>query len=61
MAEVLDSDQEMSSESMPGTEAREPTEVEHDIADVAAPAPGSLPLITEHGNPRIPRVLLDAH
>ena len=59
MAEGLDSDQEMSSGSQPGPEAIEPTEVEQDIADVAAPDPGSLPLITELGNPRFPRGLLD--
>ena len=60
MADVQVNDEEMSSSPLASTEAPEPTEVEHDTtAIVAAPDQGSLPLISEHGNPRFPRVLLD--
>ena len=42
------------------TEATEPTSVEHDkSAVVADPDPGSVPLVSEHGNPKFPRALLD--
>ena len=59
MAEALDNDEEMFSSPVPSPNALEPTEVEHDaIANEDASPPGSLPLITEHGNPRFPRDLL---
>ena len=60
MADVQVNDQEMSSSPLASTEAPEPTEVEHDTTAIVTDSdPGSLPLISEHGNPRFPRVLLD--
>ena len=59
MAEAQDNDEEMFSSPLPSPNALEPTEVEQDaIANAAASPPGSLPLISEHGNPRFPRDLL---
>ena len=59
MAEALDNGEEMFSSPEPSPEALEPTEVEQDTtANVSASPPGSLPLISEHGNPRFPRDLL---
>ena len=60
MADVQVNDEEMSSSPLASTEALEPTEVEHDTTAIVTDSdPGSLPLISEHGNPRFPRVLLD--
>ena len=59
MADVQVNDQEMSSSPLASTEAPEPTEVEHDTTAIVTDSdPGSLPLISEHGNPRFPRDLL---
>ena len=58
MANVPANDQEMSDPSA-GTEANEPTAVEQDTADIADPEPGSIPLISEKGNPKFPRILLE--
>ena len=59
MADALANDEEMFSSPLPSPDAHEPTEVEHDTtAVVTDSSPGSLPLITEHGNPRFPRDLL---
>ena len=60
MSEVSANDVEMSSTPSAETEEVEPTEVEHDkTADIAVPEPGSVPLVSEHGNPKFPRALLD--
>ena len=60
MADALATDEEMFSSPVPSPDAHEPTEVEHDTtAVVTDSSPGSAPLITEHGNPRFPRALLD--
>ena len=60
MADVPVNDEEMLSSPLAGTEATEPTPVEQDIpADVTDPDPGSVPLVSEHGNPKFPRTLLD--
>ena len=60
MADVQVNDEEMSSSPLASTEALEPTEVEQDTTAIVTDSdPGSLPLISEHGNPRFPRVLLD--
>ena len=59
MAEAQDNDDGMFSSPLPSPEALEPTEVEQNInADASTSPPGSLPLISEHGNPRFPRDLL---
>ena len=59
MAEAQDNGDEMFSSPVPSPEALEPTEVEQDTnADASTSPPGSLPLISEHGNPRFPRDLL---
>ena len=59
MAEAQVNDEEMFSSPLPSPDAHEPTEVEHDTTAVVTNSPpGSLPLITEHGNPRFPRDLL---
>ena len=60
MSEVSANDVDMSSTPSAETEEVEPTEVEHDItADISVPEPGSVPLVSEHGNPKFPRALLD--
>ena len=60
MADALDNDEEMFSSPLPSPDAHEPTEVVQDTTtDVTDSSPGSVPLITEHGNPRFPRALLD--
>ena len=60
MSDVPVNDEEMLSSASTVTEETEPTEVEHDnSADIADPDPGSVPLVSEHGNPKFPRALLD--
>ena len=59
MADVQVNDEEMSSSPLASTEALEPTEVEQDTTAIVTDSdPGSLPLISERGNPRFPRDLL---
>ena len=60
MSDVPVNDEEMLSSPSSATEETEPTEVVHDTpADIADPEPGSVPLVSERGNPKFPRALLD--
>ena len=59
MAEAQDIGDGNNPSLVPSPEAFEPPEGEQNIiADASASPPGSLPLISEHGNPRFPRDLL---
>ena len=59
MAEALDNGDGVNPSPVPSPEALEPPEGEQNInADASASPPGSLPLVSERGNPRFPRDLL---
>ena len=59
MAEALDNGDGINPSPVPSPEALEPPEGEQNInADASTSPPGSLPLISERGNPRFPRDLL---
>ena len=59
MAEALDNGDGVNPSPAPSPEAHEPPEGEQNIdADESASHPGSLPLVSERGNPRFPRDLL---
>ena len=59
MAEAQDNGEEMFSSPVPSPEALEPPEGEQNTnADASTSPPGSLPLVSERGNPRFPRDLL---
>ena len=60
MSEVPANDEEMSSSPSAVTDETGPTEVEHSkTADIADPEPGSVPLVSERGNPKFPKALLE--
>ena len=59
MAEALDNGDGVNPSPAPSPEAHEPPEGEQNInADASASPPGTLPLVSERGNPRFPRDLL---
>ena len=60
MSDVPANDEEMSSSPSAVTDETGPTEVEHSkTADIADPEPGSVPLVSERGNPKFPKALLE--
>ena len=60
MEDVSVLDEDMDSSSMADTESVEPTPVEQNIpANITDPDPGSVPLVSERGNLKFPRALLD--
>ena len=59
MAEAQDNGDGINPSPVPSPEALEPTEVEQNTnANAFTSPPGSLPLVSERGNPRFPRDLL---
>ena len=57
MEDVSVLDEDMDSSSMADTESVEPTPVEQNIpANITEPDPGSVPLVSERGSLKFPRV-----